>query len=64
MNRIKPTTWVILGYFLIFIVAMAFVWKYQPMWKSILIGLWAIVSWVVGFITAWRRYKSKDNKIE
>lgn len=56
-SKIKPTTWVIIGYFIAMIIVFLGIWKWAPIWKSVLLGLWAVVSWFVGYLTAYKRYK-------
>lgn len=56
-SKIKPTTWVIIGYFIAMIIVFLCIWKWAPVWKSVLLGLWAVVSWFAGYLTAYKRYK-------
>lgn len=47
----KFSTWVVIGlliYVLVMVVVLAFVWKYNPIWMSLLLGLYALVSFVAG----------------
>ena len=47
----KFSTWVVIGlliYVLVMVVVLAFVWKYNPMWMSLLLGLYALVSFAAG----------------
>lgn len=56
LKSIKPTTWVIIGYFIAMVIVFLCIWKWAPIWQSVLLGIWALVSWVVGFLTARERY--------
>lgn len=52
----KFSTWVIVGlivYVLVMVIVLAFVWKYNPIWMSILLGLYALVSFVAGIALAY-----------
>lgn len=37
-------------YFLVMVIILAFLWKYLPIWESLLLGIWAIVSFLAGYI--------------
>ena len=43
----------VLIYILVMVVILAFLWKYLPMWESLLLGAWALVSFVSGYITSY-----------
>lgn len=52
----KFSTWVIVGlivYVLVMVIVLAFVWKYNPIWMSLLLGLYALVSFVAGIALAY-----------
>lgn len=53
----KFSTWVIIGlmiYVLVMVIVLAFVvWKYNPIWMSLLLGLYALVSFVAGIALAY-----------
>lgn len=52
----KFSTWVIIGlmiYVLVMVIVLAFVWKYNPVWMSLLLGLYALVSFVAGIALAY-----------
>ena len=52
----KFSTWVVLGliiYVMVMVIVLAFVWKYNPIWMSLLLGLYALVSFVVGIALAY-----------
>ena len=38
-------------YLLVMVIILAFLWKYLPMWESILLGVWALVSFAAGYLT-------------
>lgn len=62
----KFSTWVVIGlliYILVMVVVLAFVWKYNPMWMSLLLGLYALVSFVAGMALSYIaiKYISKKN---
>ena len=47
----KFSTWVVLGliiYLVVMAIVLAFVWKYNPIWMSLLLGLYALVSFIAG----------------
>lgn len=52
----KFSTWVVLGliiYVMVMVIVLAFVWKYNPIWMSLLLGLYALVSFVAGIALAY-----------
>lgn len=47
----KFSTWIVIGlliYILVMVIVLAFVWKYNPIWMSLLLGLYALVSFIAG----------------
>lgn len=61
----KFSTWVVLGliiYVMVMIIVLAFVWKYNPIWMSLLLGLYALVSFVAGIALAYIANKFIANK--
>ena len=63
----KFSTWVIVGlivYVLVMVIVLAFVWKYNPIWMSLLLGLYALVSFVAGIALAYiaNKYILKKKK--
>ena len=52
----KFSTWVVLGliiYVMVMVIVLAFVWKYNPIWMSLLLGLYSLVSFVAGIALAY-----------
>lgn len=48
--------WVTLGliiYLVVMVIILAFVWKYQPIWLTVLLGLYGLVSFVAGIALAY-----------
>lgn len=56
----KKTHFLLLLYFIINFVVVAFIWKYLPLWKSLLLILWVVASAAYGYMVAY--YKSKEEK--
>lgn len=50
-------------YFLVMVIILAFLWKYLPIWESLLLGIWAIVSFLAGYIAKAIK-KSKEDELE
>ena len=44
---------IVLVYLLVMVIILAFLWKYLPMWESLLLGAWALVSFAAGYITSY-----------
>lgn len=51
---------ILIAYFGALFVILAFLWKYLPIWESVLLGIWAIASLLAGYFTAWLRFKFKS----
>lgn len=48
--------WVIFGlviYLVVMVIILAFVWKFQPIWLTVLLGLYGLVSFVAGIALAY-----------
>lgn len=56
----KKTHFLLLLYFIINFVVVAFIWKYLPLWKSLLLILWVVASAAYGYMVAY--YKNKEEK--
>ena len=60
MKKSNIVKWSLIGYLISLVIILAFLWKYLPIWESILLGLWATCSLVAGFLIARYYYLNKE----
>ena len=58
--KLSKIQWVLISYFLVNFIIIAFLWKYIPIWESVLLAIWVILSVVAGYISAYLRYNNKN----
>lgn len=58
MKKLTKIQWVLVSYFAANFIVIAFLWKYIPMWQSILLAVWVILSVAAGYLSA--KYVYKD----
>lgn len=58
--KLSKIQWVLVSYFLVNFIIIAFLWKYIPIWESVLLAIWVILSVVAGYISAYFRYNTKN----
>lgn len=51
--KLSKIQWVLISYFLVNFIIIAFLWKYIPIWESVLLAIWVILSVVAGYISAY-----------
>lgn len=57
--KLSKIQWVLISYFLVNFIIIAFLWKYIPIWESVLLAIWVILSVVAGYISAYL-YNTKN----
>lgn len=60
--KLSKIQWVLISYFLVNFIIIAFLWKYIPIWESVLLAIWVILSVVAGYISAYLRYIRYNTK--
>lgn len=60
--KLTKVEWILISYFIINFIVMAFIWKYIPIWQSLLMIVWVIVSTMSGYILAYIKYKGSSNQ--
>lgn len=60
--KLTKVEWVLISYFIVNFIVMAFIWKYIPLWQSLLMIVWVIVSTMSGYILAYIKYKGSSNQ--
>lgn len=58
--KLSKIQWVLISYFLVNFIIIAFLWKYIPIWESVLLAIWVILSVVAGYISAYLIYNTKN----
>lgn len=58
--KLSKIQWVLISYFLVNFIIIAFLWEYIPIWESVLLAIWVILSVVAGYISAYLRYNTKN----
>lgn len=58
--KLSKIQWVLISYFLVNFIIIAFLWKYIPIWESVLLAIWVILSVIAGYISAYLRYNTKN----
>lgn len=59
--KLTKVEWILISYFIVNFIVMAFIWKYIPIWQSLLMIVWVIVSTMSGYILAYIKYKGSSN---
>jgi len=60
--KLTKVEWILISYFIVNFIVMAFIWKYIPLWQSLLMIVWVIVSTISGYILAYIKYKGSSNQ--
>ena len=60
--KLTKVEWVLISYFIVNFIVMALIWKYIPLWQSLLMIVWVIVSTMSGYILAYIKYKGSSNQ--
>lgn len=60
--KLTKVEWILISYFIVNFIVMAFIWKYIPLWQSLLMIVWVIVSTMSGYILAYIKYKGSSNQ--
>lgn len=60
--KLTKVEWMLISYFIVNFIVMAFIWKYIPLWQSLLMIVWVIVSTMSGYILAYIKYKGSFNQ--
>lgn len=60
--KLTKIEWILISYFIVNFIVMAFIWKYIPLWQSLLMIVWVIVSTMSGYILAYIKYKGSSNQ--
>lgn len=60
--KLTKVEWILISYFIVNLIVMAFIWKYIPLWQSLLMIVWVIVSTMSGYILAYIKYKGSSNQ--
>lgn len=60
--KLTKVEWILISYFIVNFIVMAFIWKYIPIWQSLLMIVWVIVSTMSGYILAYIKYKGSSNQ--
>lgn len=58
--KLSKIQWVLISYFLVNFIIITFLWKYIPIWESVLLAIWVILSILAGYISAYLRYNTKN----